>query len=565
MIAHHLVVVPPRGACTVNDIVIEGCRTLSDVIQWLEVPHLAHALKWKRGLTHYIATALDTEPVVVEPVSDKQPAAPLPSVAVESYNPVYIPTVTQSHITCGTDERLFRVEVSAEQLQRLGLRAHPATRHFVKTSPHTLILIAQSPLDLKVFAWPLQLLRKYSVEGDTFFFTGGSRCEHAGEFALKSGLASEIFHTLKAHISALVSQLTPAVAATAIDRHASATSNTATFPTMGRQTSKLDPRYNTLNREHSTSTLKPAYSSDQSPPPPSPALSPPQDDFPVYREPIKRSMREAASGAAAPSTPAPAAAAAPAQDPGPRPAARLPPAKANNSYEEPLMDGPSPHRPSTSTIPYARPASTGLPAAQSSRMTPAPAPAPAPVQAAPTPLIPSRPAPPPPVTGPAPVLPLPGLAGKTAEELQRLLDDAGALDDFLVTQKPYSDLTVKENELRERNQTLAEKNLARRAELEAAETRLRKLIAELDGLRSQVDAETVRHQAATERLTPRALTEVMAEAERTADTKSEALTTQLTAGTLKADEFCKQYLAERKTYHLRSMKLALLRERGLVQ
>jgi hypothetical protein len=96
------------------------------------------------------------------------------------------------------------VDMPAEQLQRLGLRAHPATRYFLKTSPHALILIAQvcvcacvcvcvcvcvclcacawqslpvffhkvlpssspdahacqSPLDLKVFAWPLQLLRK---------------------------------------------------------------------------------------------------------------------------------------------------------------------------------------------------------------------------------------------------------------------------------------------------------------------------------------------------------------------------------------------------------------------
>jgi hypothetical protein len=33
MIAHHLVVVPQRGVCTVNDIIIEGCRTLSDVIR----------------------------------------------------------------------------------------------------------------------------------------------------------------------------------------------------------------------------------------------------------------------------------------------------------------------------------------------------------------------------------------------------------------------------------------------------------------------------------------------------------------------------------------------------
>lgn len=46
MIFHHLVVVAPGGTCTMNDMAVEGCHTLQDVIKVKEL------FEWRSGEAH---------------------------------------------------------------------------------------------------------------------------------------------------------------------------------------------------------------------------------------------------------------------------------------------------------------------------------------------------------------------------------------------------------------------------------------------------------------------------------------------------------------------------------
>lgn len=257
--------------------------------------------------------------------------------------------------------------------------------------------------------------------------------------------------------------------------------------------------------------------------------------------------------------------------------------------------GPSPYPPyhTYQPAPAATPTATATTSTSTSSSSAAPMPAPsytpprppgttptptfASVSPAPShpasapPAMPSRPAPvagpqsgPPPVFVPRDVLgSIPQLADLTPEELQEIHDRPEKRREFFALLPAVVELTRHEREARARSKALAEQNLARKDEVEAAQRRLVELSAQLEELRRQTDQRNAEYQALRDRFSDRAIVEALRAAEKQADTNSERLAEDFVAGTLALEEFCKKYVAERKLYHLRHAKLEIVQRRGM--
>ncbi len=167
---------------------------------------------------------------------------------------------------------------------------------------------------------------------------------------------------------------------------------------------------------------------------------------------------------------------------------------------------------------------------------------------------------PPAVEVPAIPVSFPEIDGKSAEELQRLVSDESELFLLLEDVEFYKGLNRLRDMSRDANVAQAEKNLARKPELDAAQRQLETMARELETLKQNYNEKLAKQKSLTQLHTPQALARMLEAETNKLDADTEDLSQRFLAGQMSLKEYLAAYLEKRTLYHQRAAKLESIKD-----
>jgi len=158
---------------------------------------------------------------------------------------------------------------------------------------------------------------------------------------------------------------------------------------------------------------------------------------------------------------------------------------------------------------------------------------------------------------PIPAIPssFPALDDKITEELTELLANEDLYREFFDSLDGVKNMHQLRDELRDGNEELAKKNIARETEIDD----LRKLLLakqqEIKQQQQELEQKVQRQQQIMQQFSPASLIQKLGEAASLADNESEQTASSFLNGDqIDHKEFVKKFMEQRKVYHLRSAK-----------
>jgi len=157
---------------------------------------------------------------------------------------------------------------------------------------------------------------------------------------------------------------------------------------------------------------------------------------------------------------------------------------------------------------------------------------------------------------PLPVIPssFPELDSKSAAEIANMLNDEVEFSRFLDSLSAVQTMKKVRDDLRNTNEDLAKKNLAREAEIEKTKRDLMSQTAQVNEKRASFEQRVVRQQEVMKQFSTPALIEQLNSAAAEAEATSENIATTFLKGDMDHKDFVKDFMEARKLYHLRAAK-----------
>jgi len=158
---------------------------------------------------------------------------------------------------------------------------------------------------------------------------------------------------------------------------------------------------------------------------------------------------------------------------------------------------------------------------------------------------------------PVPSIPssFPDLDNKTGEELNEMLSNEDLYKDFFDNLEGVKNMRQLRDELRDGNEELAKKNIARGQEIDDLRKLLQDKQEEVKQQRQELERKVQRQQQIMQQFSTPVLIQKLSDAANIADTESEQTATDFLNGDI-ADhkDFIKKFMDQRKIYHLRAAK-----------
>ncbi len=163
---------------------------------------------------------------------------------------------------------------------------------------------------------------------------------------------------------------------------------------------------------------------------------------------------------------------------------------------------------------------------------------------------------------PAPDVEVPAIPGvfrevdnKSADELQRLVNDESELYLFLEDVEFYKGLNRLRDMSRDANVAQAEKNLGRKPDLDAMQRALEAMASELEELKQSYNAKLSKQKSMLEQHSPQSLLRLLEEETNRLDAETEDMSMRFLAGQTPLKEHLTRYLDRRALFHQRAAKL----------
>ncbi|TPX30198.1 hypothetical protein SeMB42_g07957 [Synchytrium endobioticum] len=154
----------------------------------------------------------------------------------------------------------------------------------------------------------------------------------------------------------------------------------------------------------------------------------------------------------------------------------------------------------------------------------------------------------------------------TAAELEVLVSDEAALQQFVDGLPHMREARALERNLRAENESLAKKNLSRQIELQEKRNALLEKYQELQKRRQEFDDLMAKQQDELFRFTPEYLTMQLREAASESESLSDSMAEAFREGRIPVEDFLRQYRETRKVYHMRAAKLErVVKQAGVFQ
>ncbi|RUS23074.1 hypothetical protein BC937DRAFT_92737 [Endogone sp. FLAS-F59071] len=158
----------------------------------------------------------------------------------------------------------------------------------------------------------------------------------------------------------------------------------------------------------------------------------------------------------------------------------------------------------------------------------------------------------------------PPIMGMSEEELEELLADDYAFTRFFDELEQVRNMRIVQEELRSGNETLANKNLSKEAELKQLQATVTELNDQYQELRSEFDEKILLQQEALKRFSRSALLARLRSAVYESDELSESIAQSFLDGKLDHDVFVREFRELRKVYHLRASKVERAERSGVL-
>ena len=154
----------------------------------------------------------------------------------------------------------------------------------------------------------------------------------------------------------------------------------------------------------------------------------------------------------------------------------------------------------------------------------------------------------------------PEIESKNVDELQRLVSDESELFLLLEDVEFYKGLNRLRDMSRDANVAQAEKNLARKPELDAAQRQLETLARELEVLKQNYNEKLAKQKNLMQNHTPQALARMLETETDKLDAETEEVSQRFLAGQMSLKEYLAAYLERRTLYHQRAAKLESIKD-----
>jgi ESCRT-I complex subunit VPS37 len=148
----------------------------------------------------------------------------------------------------------------------------------------------------------------------------------------------------------------------------------------------------------------------------------------------------------------------------------------------------------------------------------------------------------------------PELSHKSAAELQHLLSDESAFQQFFDTLAAVQTMKGVRDDLARANEELARRNIAVEAEIEQLSRKVGQSGDSVDAKKREYEELVRKQQEVMKQFSTPILVERLGDAADEAEEESDAIADEFLSGDIDHKEFVKRFLAERNLFHLRSAK-----------
>jgi len=148
----------------------------------------------------------------------------------------------------------------------------------------------------------------------------------------------------------------------------------------------------------------------------------------------------------------------------------------------------------------------------------------------------------------------PELDAKSPSELTQLMTDEVEFKRFFENLPAVQTMKKVRDDLRDNNEILAKKNLAKEAEIESVKAELASVATQFSEKKNSYDKKAQRQQEIIKHFSTAALIEQLSEAAAEAESQSEATAKKFLSGDMDHKDFMKEFIEKRKLFHLRSAK-----------
>ncbi|KAI9034420.1 hypothetical protein DFJ74DRAFT_700802 [Hyaloraphidium curvatum] len=142
----------------------------------------------------------------------------------------------------------------------------------------------------------------------------------------------------------------------------------------------------------------------------------------------------------------------------------------------------------------------------------------------------------------------------TDEEVNELMTDPDAFQSFFLSLDPVKSMNAVSKELRQGNELLARKTLAKEEDLRQLQSTVREKLEEMRRAKAELEKVAKEKETLLARYSPQALVGQLASLAHTSDMESESIAEAFIAGVKSTEDFLKEFREERRLYHLRSGK-----------
>jgi len=148
----------------------------------------------------------------------------------------------------------------------------------------------------------------------------------------------------------------------------------------------------------------------------------------------------------------------------------------------------------------------------------------------------------------------PELDSKTPAELSLLLTDETEFKKFFESLPTVQTMKKLRDDLRDNNETLAKKNLAKEAEIQKAQMDLSGRLNTIAEKRTSYEQKAQRQQEIIKQFSTTSLIDQLTEAASEAEQQSDGIAKKFLTGDMEHKDFIKDFMEKRKLFHLRSAK-----------
>jgi len=146
------------------------------------------------------------------------------------------------------------------------------------------------------------------------------------------------------------------------------------------------------------------------------------------------------------------------------------------------------------------------------------------------------------------------IEAKTPSELTQLVNDETEFKKFFEDLPQVQNMRKVRDDLRNTNEDLAKKNLAKEAEIEKLKREISSKQQLINDKRLQFEQKAQRQQEVMKQFSTPALIEHLGLAAQQAETESDAMANKFLSGEMDYKDFLKEFIEKRKLYHLRAAK-----------